>query len=58
MLMALTVLMGFMSVFRLSWVLVALKIVEISLNDDEQAMFDHSIAAVKTLAEVVASVRD
>ena len=34
------------------------KIVEISLNDDEQAMFDHSIAAVKTLAEVVASVRD
>lgn len=34
------------------------KIVEISLNDDEQAMFDHSISAVKTLAEVVASVRD
>ena len=34
------------------------KIVEISLNNDEQAMFDHSIAAVKTLAEVVASVRD
>ena len=33
------------------------KIVEISLNKDEQAMFDHSIAAVKTLAEVVASVR-
>ena len=34
------------------------KIVEISLNDDEQAMFDHSVAAVKTLADVVASVRD
>ena len=34
------------------------KIVEINLNDDEQAMFDHSIAAVKTLADVVASVRD
>ena len=34
------------------------KIVEINLNDDEQAMFDHSVAAVKTLAEVVASVRD
>ena len=33
------------------------KIVEIKLNDDEQAMFDHSVDAVRTLAEVVASVR-
>jgi len=33
------------------------KVVEISLNADEQAMLDHSIAAVKTLAEVVAKVR-
>jgi malate dehydrogenase len=32
------------------------KIIEISLNDEEQAMFDHSIAAVKTLAEVVAGI--
>ncbi|MCE2516880.1 MAG: malate dehydrogenase [Alphaproteobacteria bacterium] len=32
------------------------KVIEISLNADEQAMFDHSIEAVKTLAEVVASV--
>ena len=34
------------------------KIVEISLNDDEQKMFDHSVAAVKTLLEVVASVSE
>jgi malate dehydrogenase len=33
------------------------KVVEITLNADEQAMLDHSIAAVKTLAEVVAKVR-
>ena len=34
------------------------KIVEISLNDDEQKMFDHSVGAVKTLLEVVASVSE
>ena len=33
------------------------KVVEITLNADEQTMLDHSIAAVKTLAEVVAKVR-
>ena len=32
------------------------KVIEISLNDEEKAMFDHSVNAVKTLAEVVASV--
>ena len=32
------------------------RVIEIALNADEQAMFDHSIAAVKTLAEVVAKV--
>ena len=32
------------------------KVIEIALNADEQVMFDHSIAAVKTLAEVVAKV--
>ena len=34
------------------------KIVEIALNEDEQKMFDHSVAAVKTLLEVVASVSE
>lgn len=34
------------------------KVIEIALNDDEQVMFDHSIDAVKTLAEVVANVSD
>ena len=29
------------------------KIVEIELNAEEQKMFDHSVAAVKTLVEVV-----
>lgn len=33
------------------------RIVEITLDDDEQAMFDHSVAAVKGLLDVVASVR-
>ena len=33
------------------------RIVEITLNDDEQTMFDHSVAAVKGLLDVVASVR-
>jgi malate dehydrogenase len=32
------------------------KIVEISLNDEEQKMFDHSVDAVRALLEVVASV--
>ncbi len=34
------------------------KIVEIALNDDEQQMFDHSVSAVKTLLDVVASVSE
>lgn len=34
------------------------KIVEIKLNDDEQKMFDHSVSAVKTLLDVVASVSE
>jgi malate dehydrogenase len=34
------------------------KIVEISLNKDEQKMFDHSVDAVKALLEVVAMVGD
>ena len=34
------------------------RIVEIDLNADEQAMFDNSVAAVKSLVEVVASVRE
>ncbi len=32
------------------------KIIEIALNADEQVMFDHSVQAVKALAEVVANV--
>jgi len=32
------------------------KVIEINLNKDEQDMFDHSVNAVKTLAEVVAKV--
>jgi len=32
------------------------KIVEIELNDDEQAMFDHSVNAVKGLMDVVRKV--
>ena len=33
------------------------RIVEINLDANEQEMFDHSVAAVKSLVEVVASVR-
>ena len=33
------------------------RIVEINLDANEQAMFDNSVAAVKSLVEVVASVR-
>ena len=32
------------------------RIVEIQLNEDEQAMFDHSVDAVKALNEVVERV--
>ena len=34
------------------------RIIEIELNKDEKAMFDHSIKAVRALAEVVAQVSD
>ena len=32
------------------------RVINIALNDEEQAMFDHSVAAVRGLAEVVAKV--
>jgi len=32
------------------------RIVEIALDDEEKAMFDHSVAAVRTLNEVVESL--
>jgi malate dehydrogenase len=32
------------------------RIVDIALNDDEQKMFDHSVAAVRALNEVVDSL--
>ena len=34
------------------------RIIEIELNKDEKAMFDHSVKAVRALAEVVAQVSD